>query len=180
MAGCLLGASDPREKGNAAVATIYKVHYDNVPVDVEPGLMKANIGSSLSEDPNYWGSMSERGEALMRDDHARRGCPSCGGARSCGKVPPTTPLLSREYALITAHRTNIPAYGYNLMPALPGVNLALVFHWDKPRSPIRSTTDCRYGVYTIHLRGEPEFWTKFTDLDGTTEEVYRGPHASKA
>jgi hypothetical protein len=38
MAGCLLGASDPREKGNAAVATIYKVHYDNVPVDVEPGL----------------------------------------------------------------------------------------------------------------------------------------------
>jgi pyruvoyl-dependent arginine decarboxylase (PvlArgDC) len=53
------------------VATIYKVHYDNVPVDVEPGLMKANIGSSLSEDRNYWGSMSERGEARMREDHAR-------------------------------------------------------------------------------------------------------------
>ena len=50
----------------------------------------------------------------------------------------------------------------------------------KPRSPIQSTTDCPYGVYTIHSRGEPEFWTKFTDLDGTTEEVYRGPHAIKA
>jgi hypothetical protein len=46
-------------------------------------------------------------------------------------------LLSREYALITAHRTNIPSYGYNPMPMLPGVNLALAFHWDKPRSPIQ-------------------------------------------
>jgi hypothetical protein len=47
-------------------------------------------------------------------------------------------------------------------------------------NPVNFWGDCPYGVYTIHSRGEPEFWTKFTDLDGTTEEVYRGPHASKA
>jgi hypothetical protein len=162
------------------VAIIYKIYYDNVPVDVEPGLVKAYIGSSLSEDPHYWGSMSERGEARMRDDHARAGLPIVRRRETLWQGPADDTLLSREYALITAHRTNIPAYGYDLMPMLRGVNLALVFHWDKPRSPIQSTTDCPYGVYTIHLRGEPEFWTTFTDLDGNTEEVYRGPHASKA
>ena len=93
--------------------------------------------------------------------------------------PQDDTLLSREYALITAHRTNIPAHGYNLMPMLDGVNVTK-FHWHKPRSPIQSTTDCPYGTYTIHLRGEPPFWTKFTDLDGNYIERYRGPHPSKA
>jgi hypothetical protein len=38
----------------------------------------------------------------------------------------------------------------------------------------------RIEAVPIHLRGEPEFWTTFTDLDGNTEEVYRGPSPSKA
>ena len=62
---------------------------------------------------------------------------------------------------------------------LSGINVTK-FHWDGPRSPIQTTTDCPYGVYTIHLRGELPFWTTFTDLDGNEEEVYRGPHATRA
>jgi hypothetical protein len=154
------------------VAIIYKIHYDNVG--------KAYIGSSLSEDPNYWGSMSERGEARMRDDHARAGLPIVRRREILWQGPADATLLSSEYALITGHRTNIPAYGYNLMPMLPGVNLPLAFHWDKPGGVIASTTDCPYGVYTIHCHGEPEFWTTFTDLDNNTVEVYRGPHKSRA
>lgn len=153
------------------MAIIYKIHYDNVG--------KAYIGSSLSEDLNYWGSMSQRGQDRMRDDHARPGLPIKRRREILWQGPPDPTLLSRECALITAHRTNIPAYGYNLMPMLSGINVTK-FHWDGPRSPIQKTTDFPYGVYTIHLRGELPFWTTFTDLDGNEEEVYRGPHATRA
>jgi hypothetical protein len=154
------------------VAIIYKIHYDNAG--------KAYIGSSLSEDPNYWGSMSRRGEDRMRDDHARAGLSIVRRREILWQGPADATLLSREYALITKHRTNIPAYGYNLMPMLPGVNLPLVFRWNTPRGVSQSTINCPYGVYTGHYHGEPEFWTTFTDLDGATVEVYRGPSKTKA
>jgi hypothetical protein len=41
-------------------------------------------------------------------------------------------LLSREYALIKAHPTNIPARGYNLMPTLEGVNIPRKVKWHPP------------------------------------------------
>jgi hypothetical protein len=56
------------------VAIIYKIHYDNVG--------KAYIGSSLKGDANYWGSMSERGEARMRDD-----CPRGAANRAAARDP---------------------------------------------------------------------------------------------
>lgn len=161
------------------MAIIYKIHYDNVPVGVEARFVKAYIGSSVSEDPNYWGSMSPRGDARMRDDHARAGLPIVRRREILWQGPADGTLLPREYGLITAHRTNIPTYGYNLMPMLPGVNVTK-FHWDLPNGSIQSTTDCPFGVYTIHLRGEPDFWTVFADLDDNTEEVYRGPSPHKA
>jgi hypothetical protein len=154
------------------VAIIYKIHYDNVG--------RAYIGSSLFEDPNYWGSMSDRGQGRIRDDHARAGLPIVRRREILWQGPADANLLSREYALITEHGTNLPDKGYNLMPMLPGVNIPLVFHWDKPRAVIHSTINCPYGVYTVHCNGEPEFWTTFTDLDGNTVEVYRGPYKSRA
>ena len=154
------------------MAIIYKIHYDNVG--------KAYIGSSVSENPNYWGSMSARGQTRIRDDHARAGVPIKRRREILWQGPhdPTT-LRKREFALITAHRTNVPTHGYNLNPMLPGVNIALKLDWDPPGGVIATAT-CPWGMYRVHCVGEPEFWAEFTDLDGNMEEKYRGKSKDKA
>jgi len=155
------------------MAIIYKIHYDNVG--------KAYIGSSLGADPDYWGSMSPTGSARIRDDHARVGLPIERRREILWQGEPDDTLLAREYALITAHRTNIPEYGYNLMPMLEGVNIPPKVRWHPPgRGVIQETTNCPYGTYTIHIHGEPDFWSNFTDLDGDTVELYRGRSKAQA
>jgi hypothetical protein len=166
------------------MAIIYKIHYVNVPVEGDEaadGMVKAYIGSSLSEDPNYWGSMFPMGLKRIRDDHERLGLPIERRREILWQGEPDATLLPREYALITEHRTNIPAYGYNRMPMREGVNIPRRFNWDPPgRGVIQKTTDCVYGMYTIHIHGEPEWWSTFTDLDGVTRELYRGRSKAKA
>jgi hypothetical protein len=122
------------------VAIIYKIPY--------PNTGKAYIGSSISGREDYYGSMSERGIALMEADHARGGLPVVRGPREIlWRGPADDTLLAREYATITAHRTNDPAYWYNLMPMLVGVNIAAKFNWDhNPVTHVDTTTDCPYGA----------------------------------
>ncbi|MGB8403109.1 MAG: hypothetical protein WCE30_03420 [Mycobacterium sp.] len=149
------------------MAIIYKIHYDNVG--------KAYIGSSVPADPNYWGSMSPMGLARMQEDHARAGLPIVRRREILWEGDRDDTLTKREYALITAHRTNIPAYGYNLMPMLEGVNIPKKITWDPPNGgDIQRSTNWPHGVYTIHLRGERPYWSTFTDLDGDVIELYRG------
>ena len=98
--------------------------------------------------------MTKRGEARMV-----RTMPAQGVYHRAAALDPVArslrpTLLSREYALITAHRTNIPAYGYNLMPMLSGVNVTK-FHRDSPQSyPAKHN---RLPLRGIHARcnGEP-------------------------
>jgi hypothetical protein len=101
-----LGLSPSSADKKNSVAIIYKIHYDNVG--------KAYIGSSLRADPDYWGSMSPTGVTRMRDDHARVELPFERRREILWEGEPAASLLSREYAIIKAHRTNIPTHGYNL------------------------------------------------------------------
>ena len=69
------------------MAIIYKIHYDNVG--------KADIGSSLSADPDYWGSMSPMGVTHIRDDHARVGLPVVRRREILWEGNPTPPSQNR-------------------------------------------------------------------------------------
>ena len=151
------------------MAIIYKIHYVNVPVggdEAADGMVKAYIGYSLSEDPNYWGSMFPMGLKRIRDDHDRVGLPIERRREILWRGEPDATLTPREYALITEHRTNIPAYGYNRMPMLEGVNIPRRFNWDPPGSGVRiqKTTDCRLrDVHHSHPRRTLVVVRQFTD-----------------
>ena len=164
------------------MAFIYQTHFDNVG--------KSYIGSSLHDNrDDYFGSMSQRGQARMEADHARAGQPILRRREILWQGPADDTLLSREYALITERGTNHPDIGYNLMPMLVGVNIAVKFNWKHDPITHVDSTDCPYGLYR-KLQAQPDvgdtcsyckrpwgeqtrglYWLEFTDLDGNTEQV---------
>jgi hypothetical protein len=136
---------------------LYTIHYDNV--SNADGGVKGYTGSSLRDlapdDPYFAhdGSMTARGKRRMLAAHASLGVPVVRRVDILWQGPDDGTLVKRELRMIGALRHNDPRYGFNLMPQLPGVNIAVKLDWThNPVTHVCSTDPNKFAFAVFHKR----------------------------
>ena len=187
------------------MAVLYTIHYDNVP-NTTGGIM-GYTGSSHrdlgAEDPYFAhdGSMTARGKRRMVASHVRHGVDVVRRAEIIWQGPYDDTLVKRELDAISSLHHNDPRYGYNLMPQLVGINIAVKLDWThdtvthidtssldsfryaqfhKRESSRTPDGMCSYrGVRGRHHCGgpwgqaDPTRWAKVRSLDGAEQELWK-------
>jgi hypothetical protein len=137
------------------VAVIYTIHYDNVPIAI--GGVMGYTGSSrrdLAPDDPYFahdGSMTPRGKRRMHAAHDRLGVKVARRVEIWWQGPDDNTLVQRELEMLSALRRNDPRYGFNLMPQLVGVNIAVKLDWThNPDTHVDSTSPASFAFAVFH------------------------------